>query len=379
MGKGGMKTKIKYILLGFGVFVIFAAGFLLACRMLPRVGITKEQISVKATGDHPANNRQYNASVWMGVFDNQLYIYPHRPEGSKITKYQNWLCRFDNGTLQRIYRLHDNKLTSDRIFAMIEDSVIYLHFSNSVSADDNSIHCFHVRTNTDQVLLSKPNNGLSQFETAFFDGDDLYCPLPLEQNAPPSFLRVHDGKAGELTTDIKGYRLGDAEYFIPEDGFPGYPSKVMCRKGDELQEVKLGAADSRSLIPTECGLLVHNDGGEDLLYLIEESGEVKELFRVFCLRSQSAITVHGSDAYLSVKRYQEWGPLQIGFVRTENDEAEGTYRISLQNGSVEKISGSIYDGLFIFDESGMYACDELCSIYKLDFDGNVIEELMVVR
>ena len=376
-----MKTLYGRIILTIIVSLILLACLLLAYQTLPRVRITQEQVSIIPTGDHPANNRQYNASVWMGVFDNQLYVYPHRNEGSKITEYQNWLCRFHNGNLQKIYHLHDSSRSNDRIFAMLDDSVIYLHFADSNQRDLGSIHGFNLRTNTDTILYSNPGDkyGRSQFETAFFSEGDLYCPLPLEQNASPSFLRVHYGTAEEITTEIKGYSLGNAEYFIPEEGFPGNPSTVMCREGNVLHEIQLGDGNSRALIPTDYGLLIHNDGGKDLLYIINSSGEVKLLFRVECLYSVSAMTVHDSDVFLSLKRYQEWGPMNIGFVRAEKDEAEGTYRLSLLDGTVTKISDSIYDGLFVFDNTGIYACDEMCCIFKLDYDGHVLSELLVVK
>ena len=71
--------------------------------------------------------------------------------------------------------------------------------------------------------------------------------------------------------------------------------------------------------------------------------------------------------------------MEIGFKRSENDEMEGLYRINLLDGNIVKISDLFFDGLYIFDDTGIFACDEYCSIFKLGFDGEVIDTLLEVK
>ena len=130
----------------------------------------------------------------------------------------------------------------------------------------------------------------------------------------------------------------------------------------------------------EHGLLVYAQGWSHLLYFINENGEVSELFDADCFRSGSAITVYRDTVYLSVKRYQNGGNFGAGGSESiPDDTASGTYRIRLSDKSVEKLSGENYSGLFIFDNAGIFACDENGSVYLLDFDGNVINTLMESR
>lgn len=81
--------------------------------------------------------------------------------------------------------------------------------------------------------------------------------------------------------------------------------------------------------------------------------------------------------YYYVERYEKYGIL--GMTRFENDEIEGTFIINLKDLSVEKVSDKIYNGLYIFDDTGIYACDDKCNIVKLDFDGKMVGTLLRAR
>ena len=75
-------------------------------------------------------------------------------------------------------------------------------------------------------------------------------------------------------------------------------------------------------------------------------------------------------------RYEKGAKGWSAMVGFENDNVKGTYRINLDDYSMEKISDMIFDGMFIFDDAGIFACDENNKVYKLDFDGNVIKRLL---
>ena len=54
----------------------------------------------------------------------------------------------------------------------------------------------------------------------------------------------------------------------------------------------------------------------------------------------------------------------------------GTFRIDTEDFSVEKISDYVYDGLFIFDNESIFACDTGKNIYQLDMDGRVLKTVI---
>ena len=131
------------------------------------------------------------------------------------------------------------------------------------------------------------------------------------------------------------------------------------------------------MIPAENGLLIHNARNNDALYFIDESGTIRCLFETDGCEVRSAITVVGSDVYFSLDRWEE----EYGFYQLrhfKNDTIPGTYRISLKDFSMKKISDEIYDGLYNFDDTCLYVCYER-NIYQIDLDGNVEKVLLRVK
>ena len=139
----------------------------------------------------------------------------------------------------------------------------------------------------------------------------------------------------------------------------------------------IGVGD-KSLIPCETGLLVYNQTHENLLYFIDDkTGEVHNLFEIECMSSVSTVNIYENYVFLSFKRYEKWGGFPEKMLEYKNDTVQGTYRIDLNDGSSTKISDEIYDALYIFGEGIIYATDSEGQIFKLDFDGNVTENLLV--
>ena len=67
--------------------------------------------------------------------------------------------------------------------------------------------------------------------------------------------------------------------------------------------------------------------------------------------------------------------IQQRFVGFEEDKLSGTYRIDLTDFSTEKISDTVFTGMYIFNDSEIYACDKYYRMYRLAFDGSVIESM----
>ena len=57
--------------------------------------------------------------------------------------------------------------------------------------------------------------------------------------------------------------------------------------------------------------------------------------------------------------------------RFENDTEEGTWRIDLKDGTKEKINDYIFCGMYTFDDTCIYCCDEDENIYRMELDGEV--------
>jgi hypothetical protein len=184
------------------------------------------------------------------------------------------------------------------------------------------------------------------------------------------YVHVEGDKVLGVGPLTEGYSLGNSVYYVLSDYSDVQVERIVKTTADsnaEVAELSLGQAYRRSIIPYEGGLLVHNEGLNSLLYRIESDGSVTELFNVSCLDSNSAVNIHGTDAYISVLRYEKYG--EKGMLRYENDSLEGTYRINLIDGSVEKINDMCFDAIYNFDDTCFYCCDSSGNIYKMEFDG----------
>ena len=144
------------------------------------------------------------------------------------------------------------------------------------------------------------------------------------------------------------------------------------------REVSLAPADNRGIIPTQYGLVIQNEGRNTLCYHIGENG-IEPLFNVPCSFSISTCTVIDNYVYLSLLRYEKIDDETYkGNLRYENDEIEGIYRINLLDHAIEKISDSIYNGLFYFGGQQLFCCDSQCNISIMDLQGNTVATLFQV-
>lgn len=324
---------------------------------------------------NPANQKQHNTDIQMGIYNGELYIYTNR-----------YLYMVNGIDLQPIER-----------FEHIGNSACEIFLDRSPFAESLCSRIApYLGSNTYAICINEDGFYYSQILV-----DDTW------------YLMHYDMSSGQKTTLLKpeyitqSYLSQDGILYVTDNQYPtcyaidgvtvtgpqlapelfaferktyttekiGTNIEVVCYDETNTQyvfdqEIPYG---QKSLIPCKNGLLVHNEGRGDLLYYIDgASGEVTELFAVDCLVSISAVNVYQDYAYLSFSRY---GAGEIGIVGYKDDSAKGTYRINLNNYSVEKMSDEVYRGLFVFDDSGIFACDIKGDVYRLDFDCQRIAKL----
>lgn len=335
-----------------------------------QIMITKESVEIRENGDHPANNRQYQASVWLGAFEGKLYFYPHCGYASRRTMYDGFMCVFENGGVTILKDLEAGK-TSVIMQGFLSPFLYYWDNNASLSKQSDFLYCYDLQSGEDRQLCS--GEAMLMHNSHESDKGLFYFPLWVENGETPKFVCVKDGAFSKVAPLTKGYHLNGRTYYAVAE-YGDTAERILCQdENGFVNEIPMGYAHHRSVIPCENGLIIHNESGSDILYWINEAGDVQKLFSVECLDSRSAVNVHGTDVYLSLKRYKEYG--EIGMKRYENDTLEGTYRISLTDYSVQRLSDQIYDGLYNFDDTCLYACDENCNIFQIDFNGNLIQTL----
>ena len=373
-----VKKRLPVLL---GIVCIFALTALVAISISSKYNdLSKEPNSSCSMGltaslgsyISPANNDQTGSEIFLCTFDGKLFFVREKHGSLDSDPYSGWFCLLEDGTVQKISKLSHNSYLS--VCGATDEYLYYYEYNHSFT--ENAIYSYSFASGEIKLLSTEEFSEV--YGVISKDGSSLIALSPVKHK-PLAFLKVAGDEAVTVTEDERdwSYRFGGREFFLKDESGE-LAGVVHCRdESGEVTALPLEWADSRSLIPAEHGLLVHAKGWSHLLYFINENGEVTELFDADCFRSRSAITVYRDTVYLSVKRFQNGGNYGAGGSESIPDDAvSGTYRISLSDYSSEKISDEIYSGLFIFDDSGIFACDEDGRVYWLDFDGNVIGTLL---
>ena len=315
--------------------------------------ITDLPIIVGESTYNPFNYCQYGTTVSMFTWDGKLYIFPYGAGVKEQLKRK--LCVFEENTIHTL-------LDDCHVYAVENGYVYYDEMKNSYS-QSYQLMCLDLRSA--QVTELLPTEDL--WSDVIVD-EEQTCYIPKDFRLS-SYYAVKDGVVTECKEAPRKYLVGENTYTV-EDG------DLICYRSSGLREVVLDSIGIGKIyiIPHQLGLLVFNNGATDLLYFIPNAtGEIEQLFAVQGLSTESSANVYGEFVYVSFVRYKGFD--DIGVTKYENDTVEGTYRISLVDRSVEKLTDEKYDGLYIFDDTGIFACKDGC-IYKLNFDGQRILTLL---
>ena len=348
------------------IIVMIVLGFVAYILLPRRVKIAKNEIIVHNEGIHLANQKQFNASVLLFSFDDMLYFVPHSGTVLDQSSYDCCLSVFSDATAKKLFSIGRNRYGKIVILGSSSHYLYYYICGDSQSND--LLYCYDIAKQHKSLLYS--GHIYSWYHFYSTNNGELFIKLrEYSADRQPQFLHIMNDRLIDIVSSIETYRIGNETYWL-QDG------TVYRQDQDSITTELIGITRNASryvMIPCEQGLLIHCfDSEEDILYLIDTNGNLHEIFKAECLRAYSAVTVCGDYAYLSLRRYKEFG--EIGMRRFENDTVEGLYRISLNSYCSEKISDKIFDGLYNFDDTCLWACDNNCNIFQLDLDGTVLCE-----
>lgn len=369
------KRKIFLIVLCTLAFITGAVLMVKFLFMHPKsVTFSSCPTEITYTGFHPGNNRQRTASVWLGCYNQQLYYFGGGKSSTNKTEYDDSLFVFQEGNLVEVAPLSRGKNTISILG--IVDNYIYYREASRGDYTKYKLYSYNLESKEESLLYC---GDLRWTSSMFFANDgSVYFQLRPVRGETTQFVHVLGQTVLGVEPLTEGYPLGESVYYVVSEYHDVQVERILKTDADgniELEEIPFEQAYNRSVIPYEDGLLVHNERLNSLLYRIDEDGSVTELFNVPCMASESAVNIHETDAYISVVRYEKYG--EKGMLRYENDSLEGTYRISLIDGSIEKISDMCFDGLYNFDDTCFYCCDKQGNIYKMEFDGTISPILLL--
>ncbi len=335
---------------------------MLGCQINANDHAAFTPIKVSANGKHLENQFQYDSSVWITVFNEKLFFCPRSKLYSNRTSHDGWLCSLQSDGIEKIHQL------DDAVILCQKDQ--YLYYNSK-----NELFCFDFLTNTESPI----DNHRFTLPAMYFEDGTIALPLDdHESGLMTEFLLIAEEECPVLKPLNQFYSLGESEYcIVPQVGFinsSGGGNSIYARnKNKDWQELELSYADVRTMIPTAKGYVIHNQGGKDLLYDLDEEGNLHALFSVPYPYSDSAVTIVNDDFYISVTERNRSG--NWNKPRTE-PSVDGLYRINLLNRTSEKLSDSVFDGLYNFNDSYLIACDEKCNVYQLSLEGDILKVLI---
>lgn len=315
--------------------------------------VTDLAISVPEVTTLSANMHQNNAYVDILPVDGKLYFFVNCWPGSlgKRSKFDRKLCAIENGTI--------NVLQNATLVYGHDNRFIYCKLGSQLIAHNTQLN--------QSVILTSDLKDLIYDATMDSDGTLKLFP----KNKSGDCYVVKDGKLVETSPKAfvpVQYEIGGKQYYVQNQ-------KLYCQ-GNDISE-QIGPASFRALIPYRDGLLLINDGYGSLVHYIQEDGTILPLFPEFaCMCSTSSVNFYDNYIFVSFKRWESYDESGIGLKSFEGDGLEGTYRIDIKDMSIEKISDNIYNGMFVFDDSGIYACNREGDIHQIDFNGNLIQTIV---
>ena len=340
-------------------------------RLVKEPAVISPLIEMGVDDFRVANNRQYKARVWLAAYHGDLYFYTHN-RGEKKTRYDHWLCQLSKNKVHKIC-----KLAQGSNIHIIGSTADYLYYWTYDGYKDNhdKLYCFDFANQVEKQLYIGKASYL-QGASYFVDNNTVYIPLNVNNGEDSKYLKVN-GTETEVLSLAKGYKINEIEYTILNE-YGSVVERIQAQSANgECNELPLGAAKLRTILPVPDKLIIHNEGMNSLLYFIDNKNQLNELFKIECLVSDSAVNIWNNEVYISIKRFEKFGRLKLGMLRYANDEIEGTYRIDLASRTITKISDSIYNALYNIDDTCLYACDEEANVYMIDRSGRIIS--MVIK
>ncbi len=365
-----VKSKIHvYIIV---VIIIVSVCFMVYRQKAGAPTIYRAYTAPLSDAVYPANYNQHQASAWLGVYNQQLYFYPHCHYASKKTVYDGWLCALKSSGIVKLCELGNGAEVH-----IIGSSGRFLYYwVYNAMGEGDCLNCYDMEEQQEKVIYT--GKACRMKTTVLEENGSLYIPLYVrEQNAQPQYLHVTDGQVLSITDEQMTYQSGNLEYYTTAYYQDAVERVITVDQHDALHELALGPARRRTVLPCEQGFIVHNEGYSQLLYYVSPSKEMATLFEIPCMCSDSAVTMLENHIYLSFRRYEGYDDISLR--RFENDTLEGTYMIDLENDSVTKISDNIYTGMYYFGGKQIYAIDDYCRIDVLNLQGEVISTIFEVK
>lgn len=307
------------------------------------------EISIKpGMENHPGNRYQWSYK-YLSVVDGKLYIMDDVDR----------LYVLEQGELKTVFDPPTNYIR----IALCGNLAYYLE---SIAGGTDPIQCYDISSG--QVYCITDNSEDAHRGVSIIKDDCLYF-----RSKSSDGYYILDGMqwSGPYSVSVE-YESGEYIFCCTDN-------TIYKKLGDKLGAVK-ELPRWNDLIPYRDGLIVKEvfeteDTNRVVLSYLTSDGEWVELMTTESRYVASAWNYYGDTLYYSVVRI---GQEEFkGLAPYDNDEQSGTFKIDMNTFEICKISDTYYGGMYIFDDSGIFAVDSYKEIYKLDFDGKETTPVLV--
>lgn len=279
------------------------------------------------------------------------------------------------------------------LVAVIEFRLLYFMFieTNYVVLTPELPACSYSSPANNYQFLSSVQMSRTEKETdivmkkksLLYPGKDLE--IVIDSNKKVSISRIIKDNSRWRTKTQEGEKIqiGDRYYYIRKPTKYDYPRLyrlyVSDSSGRESSVDGVSTREYMAIFPVPEGIIIFGTSNiapqPIALYYINSSGETDVIFSCSDT-SVASFSINERYAFISLRRYR-YNPISlVRWQRYEDDDISGTYRISLEDFSVTKISEQVYEGMYIFDEDGVYACDEEKNIWYFNNDGSELRAII---
>ena len=302
------------------------------------------EVSIHDAKLHEGNQYQYISDTLLTTVDGALYL--SNKSGDLIV--------FKGNSLELVRAQSE---WEERI-GLLGEFAYYA--KNNRDYSSYSLYQYDISTGKETLLTENLSYGFGA-PTVWMDGV-MYVPTPGQE----SYV-VRNQKCTGPVQRRDEYRFGQNLCYYENGQFVYGDSTGMALKTLEIDLYGL-------LIPYHDGLLILSGRPGQLLAYIDPDGKWIDLLTTECESVEASLNYYEDTVYISFLRKGK--EAFIDYTTYDNDKISGTYKINMKDYTTEKISDAFYEGIYLFDDTGLYATTTSGNIYHLDFNGNIIKKVL---
>ena len=326
----------RLVLLLFTMALIF----LYSCtnNALPRCKFSVSDLSNKS----PSFLNYWNTSTHYLVhyYSNKFYVFD---------RYSDQLYSFsDNAPVKLDY--HNNKKGAAEIYGLCFLDNLFLY--NYADGNDDFVYSFNLETQSIDVISNKSFCGI-------LPRVNEYITFACEKGMPFYSLSYSNGLQIRTVNKInytENFMVGNQKYMIVYDStFSGMlylleSEQTMIKLFNQQSDYRLYSLEDGSFLILDIDNLSREENV--LIWHLNNDGLLTKILQIDGERVYATFNICSGSVYYSFERYEFASKGWLDYPKKiSNDTMEGTWKIDLKTFTTTKLSNTIYEGLFVFDNT----------------------------